>query len=232
MSAFENKVFNTINKPNIYWSYADYILLLINSTDEINTIQETFQNNSVLNFTQEINMNNKIPFLSVLIDTSDIDRFITSTYKMPTNINPCTLNFQSECPFHYKRTSIKSLISRAKLLSSFWTIFLNKLENIKQTIINNGFPNYIVYSEIKQFINKPEKYNIDNIINHKQSINLDYKNQFHSNYKIDDNILKKPYPKKKSPNCVVLLYADSYTYIHIYAGYILTQWITDERRLL
>ena len=35
----------------------------MNFTDEINTIQESFQNNSVLNFTQEININNKISFL-------------------------------------------------------------------------------------------------------------------------------------------------------------------------
>ena len=136
MSALENKVFNTINKPNIYLRYADNILLLTNSTDEINTIQEIFQNNSVLNFTQEININNKIPFLVVLIDTSNIDWFITSTYKKSTNINPWTLNFQSECPFHYKRTIIKALISRAKLLSSFRTIFLNELKNMKQTLIN------------------------------------------------------------------------------------------------
>ena len=50
MSALENKAFNTINKPNIYLRYVDDILLLTNSTDEINSIQETFQNNSVLNF--------------------------------------------------------------------------------------------------------------------------------------------------------------------------------------
>ena len=60
--------------------------------------------------TQEININNKIPFLGVLIDTNDIDWFITSTYKKTTNINPCTLNFQSKCSFRYKRTSIKTLI--------------------------------------------------------------------------------------------------------------------------
>ena len=99
MSALENKFFNTINKPDIYLRYADNILLLTNSTDEISTIQEIFQNNSVLNFTQEISINNKIPFLGVLIDTSNIDRFITSTYKKPTNINPCTFNFliQKKC---------------------------------------------------------------------------------------------------------------------------------------
>ena len=53
--------------------YYQVILLLTNSTYEINTIQETFPNNSVLNFTQEININNKIPFLGVLIDTNNID---------------------------------------------------------------------------------------------------------------------------------------------------------------
>ena len=37
ISALENKVFNTINNPNIYLRYADDILLLTNSTDEINT---------------------------------------------------------------------------------------------------------------------------------------------------------------------------------------------------
>ena len=189
MSALENKVFNIINKPNIYLSYADDILLLTNSTYEINTTQETFQKNSFLNFTQEININNKIPFLGVLIDTNNNDRFITSTYKKPTDINPSTLNFQSECPFHYKRTIIK-LISRAKLLSSSQTIFLKELKNIKQTLMNNGFPNYIVDTEMKQFINKPKQPDIDNNLNHKQSINLYYKKQFHGNYKIDEHILK------------------------------------------
>ena len=120
MSVLENKVFNTIDKSNIYWRYSDDILLLINSTDEINTIQETFQNNSVLNFTQEININNKFPFLGVLIDTSNTDWFITSAYKKPTNINPCPFNFQSECLIGYKRKIIKTLISRANLLNMSW----------------------------------------------------------------------------------------------------------------
>ena len=106
-------------------------------------------------------------YLYFIIDTSNIDRFITSTYKKPTYINPCTLNFKSEYPIRYKRTNIKSLISWAKLLFSSQTIFLNELKNIKQTLINNGFPDYIVDIEIKHFINKTE-HNKDNILNHKK----------------------------------------------------------------
>ena len=49
VSAFENKIFNIINKPNTYLRYIDNILN--NSTNESKTIQETFQNNPVLNFT-------------------------------------------------------------------------------------------------------------------------------------------------------------------------------------
>ena len=79
-----------------------------------------------------------------------------------------------------KRTTIKTLIFWVKLLSPSRTIFLNELKNIKQTLINNGFSNYIVDTEIKHFINKIEQYNINNTLNHKQSINLYYKNQFHN----------------------------------------------------
>ena len=100
----------------------------------------------------------------------------------------------------YKRIIIKKkLISRTKQLWSSQTIFLNELMNIKQTLVNNGFPNYVVDTEIKHFINKTEQPNIDNKLNHKQSINLCYKTQFHSNYKIDEHILKNLIQKNVLP---------------------------------
>ena len=63
----------------MYLSYADNILLT-NNPNEINTIQKTFQNNSLLNFRQEININNKIIFLSVLIDTYPYLFFFPSSH--------------------------------------------------------------------------------------------------------------------------------------------------------
>ena len=136
--------------------------------------------------------------------------------KNPININPWTVNFQSECLFHYKRTIIQTIISRANLLSSSRTIFLNELRNIKQTLINNRFPNYIVDTKIKQFINKPEQPNIDNSLNHKQSINLYYKNQFHSNYKIDEQIFKNLIHKNVPPTHATKKVRLIYIYIYIY----------------
>ena len=83
----------------------------------------------------------------------------------------------------------KTPISRDKLriLSSSQTVFLNELKNIKQAHINNGFPNYIVDTALKYFINKTEQHNINNTLNHKQSIYLYYEKQFHSTSNIDEH---------------------------------------------
>ena len=62
MSDRENKIFNSIKKPPLYLRYVDDILILANNIKEINILQDTFQKYSVLNFTRELNKNNKIPF--------------------------------------------------------------------------------------------------------------------------------------------------------------------------
>ena len=90
--------------------------------------------------------------------------------KPPSNNNSSALNFKSECPFRYKKAIIKNLISHAKLISTTKTIFCKKIKNIKQTLINNGFPNYIVDKRIERIIF--------------------YRNQMHYNYKLDENISK------------------------------------------
>ena len=66
-----------LKKSSIYLRYVD-ILILANGTNEIN-IQDTFQNNSVLNFTHELNKNNKISFLDVL-DTNNNNNNFTACY--------------------------------------------------------------------------------------------------------------------------------------------------------
>ena len=72
--------------PSINLIFIYNILLLTNNTDEINIIHETFQNNSVLNFTQKINISNKIPFLCVLKDTNMTDLPPLHIKNLPTLI--------------------------------------------------------------------------------------------------------------------------------------------------
>ena len=113
--------------------------------------------------------------------------------KKPSNNNSCTLNFKSEWPFRYKKKAIiNNLISRAKLISSSKTIFYKEVENIKQALINNGFPNYIVDEQIKRMIknvNQQNKY-CTTPPSQQRYIQLFYRNQMRYNYKLDEKILK------------------------------------------
>ena len=157
--------------------------------------------NSVFNFTHELNKNNKISFLDVLIDTNQNNNFTTSTYKKPSSNNSCTLNFKSECPFRYKKAIINNLIFRAKLISSSKTIFYKEVENIKQALINNGFPNYFVDEQIKCMIKNVNQQNKHCTTPPSQQtyIKLFYRNQMHYNYKSDEKILKYWFIETYSP---------------------------------
>ena len=68
MSDLENRIFNSIKKPPIYLRYVDDIFFLGNNINAINILQDPFPKNSVLNFTHELNKNNKMSFSDVLID--------------------------------------------------------------------------------------------------------------------------------------------------------------------
>ena len=103
-----------------------------------------------------------------------------------------SINSVSECSFRYKNAIINNLISHAKLISSSKTIFYKEIENIKQALINNGFPNYIVDEQIKRIIKNVNQQNIHCTTPPSQQtyIKLFYCNQMLYNYKSDEKILK------------------------------------------
>ena len=148
-------------------------------------------------FTQESNTNNKISFLDALIDRMLTDLPLPHIKNLLIVPLAPSVSIVSTRPIKREKI-IKILISRTKLLSSSRTIVLNELNNIKHTFINNGFPDYIVDTEIKHFINKTEQHIIDNTLNHKQLITLFYKKNY-SNYKIDEHIRKNLIQKKVFP---------------------------------
>ena len=61
--------------------------------------------------------------------------------KNPLVITPVPSTLKVNAPSDIKK---KSNYSLSKLISSSKTIFYKEVENIKQALINNGFPNYIV----------------------------------------------------------------------------------------
>ena len=84
-------------------------------------------------------------------------------------------------------------IPRAKLISSSKTIFYKEIKKtLKKTLINNGFPNYIVDEQIKRMIKNVSQQNKHCTTPPSQQafIKLFYRNQMHYNYELDENILK------------------------------------------
>ena len=188
MGDLEERTFNgSFQKPVVYARYIDDIFCLINSPQEIIDLQNTFQNNSVLQFTYELNIANKLPFLDVLIDNTT-GSFKTTVYRKPTDEGHC-LNANSECVKRYKDSVIFSYINRAYKITQSWQDFHIELDRIKQLLINNNYSNRDVDVHIHKFLDKKMQPEVEQ--NKLKPINVYYENQMHNNYKIEERTIKK-----------------------------------------
>ena len=188
MAHLENTILNNLeNKPYIYARYVDDIFLKVKSEQEILKLKQLFEESSVLKFTHEMNIRNKLPFLDVLVNNSN-NTFETSVYHKATDKGQC-LNANSECCAKYKRSVITSYLNRAYKVTSNWQHFHQEINHIKQVLINNNYTNREVDNHIRIYLDKKFNNNVNNNDN-KNNINIFYKNQWHENYKIEERIIK------------------------------------------
>ena len=183
MCHVENQVLEDKSvKPKLYARYVDDIFIM-SSPAGMERLKAAFESHSILKFTHELNVNNKLPFLDVLIDCSN-DNIKTSVYHKTTDAGIC-LNANSECPDRYKISVIKSFLKRAYDVSSDWDLFNVEVSRIKQVLVNNGYTNSFVDHHIKLFVSQLEskvpQNSVDNVVFKK----LYYCNQFHNNYEKD-----------------------------------------------
>ena len=147
---------------------------MTNNEKSIDQIKSNFEKESILKFTIEGAKNNEISFLDVNIKLSkDKKSYETSVHIKSTN-DGSYINFKSNCLYRYKIGVIKTLLHRAYLISSNWDIFDSELTRIKQMLVNNSFPLFIIDKTINNFIStklKTEKKE------DKENINLFYCNQ-------------------------------------------------------
>ena len=101
-----------------------------------------------------------------------------SLYKTLTNDNSTLLNNQK-----YKMAIKKNLIHRAFYMSSSQAISYKELTNLKQTLVNNNFPNKLVDQQLKQYRHNIHKNNYTTNDDNTNRINLHCRNQMHYNYK-------------------------------------------------
>ena len=153
MSNLENNILNnnpTI-KPKTYCRYVA-IFVITKDTESLLILKPEFERNSVLKFTHEPNVNNKINFLDVHVDATN-HHILCSTFTKPTN-SGVLLNNQGECPQRYKDATIRSLIHRTYKISSNWQVFRQQINKLKQTFINNSYPNYLFDNILLHYLSK------------------------------------------------------------------------------
>ena len=184
MAEVENQALNNLeNKPAMYVRYIDDIFV---SCDEnvLELLKKELELISGLHFTVENSIDRKIPFLNVLVENT-AERFKTTVYRKPTDIGAC-MNASGDVPDQYKASVIKGFLHRARTLSTDKTDMLIEIKRAKQILVNNGYSNNEVDTEVKRFLQNNTKTDSSSKVTHK----IFYRNFMNSNYKKDEKALR------------------------------------------
>ena len=158
----------------------------IKDEEHLKALIDRLQANSVLKFTYELNIRNKLPFLDVLV-TSKHRKFETTVYRKATDIGKC-LNVKSECPSRYITNVIRAFIRRAIRNFSSWELPHVEFCRIKQ-VVNNGYSNAEIDTEIKQHVER-EATSSTQTSRPSHLIHLYCKHHMSSAYKTDERAIR------------------------------------------
>lgn len=189
MGTLEEEIFSQHPelKPPIYARYIDDVFINTSNEEEVLKLLQAFKSNSLLNFTHEMEENQKLPFLDVLVHRNSTS-FATEVFVKSTNLGFC-LNAASECPEKYRRSVINSFVKRAFTHCSTWITVNKELQRISQVLTNNGYSKEEVDEVTRRYMNSyfQEKEKQDP----RQEIRLYYKNYMTSAYSSEEKALKK-----------------------------------------
>ena len=187
MGELEKRILKDKNiAPHIYCRYVDDIFVDVDDVDHLKIIQK-FESNSVLKFTFELSVKNKLPFLDVMV-AADGNNFATSIYRKPTDAGRC-LNGRSECPSRYKASVVKAFVRRAVKGCSSWDTLHTEFQRIKQLLVNNGYTNTEIDEQIKSHVERAAEQNTGTSADSSRAVNLFYRNHMSSAYKVDERII-------------------------------------------
>ena len=130
----------------------DDIFVLVRDHGHLENLKQKLIDNSKLNFTEEVSINNKIPFLDVQLEVKNA-QFVRSVFTKPTKAEEC-LNFESEAPMKYKTGVLHTLLSRARKICNNVEAKNEEYSRIKTLLVNNNYPNHLCDKIIKRYKEK------------------------------------------------------------------------------
>ena len=187
MCSLENSVLSDATiAPNIYCRYVDDIFVDVQDQNHLDRLISRLEAQSVLRFTSEVSLEQKIPFLDVFIDAST-GNFSTSVYRKPSDSGH-VMNARSECPDKYKDAVLQAFIKRALRACSTYVTLHAELLRAKQILINNGYSNSDVDKAIKEHLNKDVSQ--ADTKDRASTIRLYYRGYMNTAYKDDERALR------------------------------------------
>ena len=144
----------TSSSITFYKRYVDDIFCLDESKIEAKMfLQYLNEKHPSIKFTMETEVNKTIPFLDVLIRSSNDGTFHTSVYRKSTFLG-LFLNFISFTPMCYKLGLVKTLIDRVYKICYDRLTFNFEVKKVKEYLCKNAYPHRLVDKVIKSFLNK------------------------------------------------------------------------------
>ena len=153
MCMLEEKLVDYGAMPLYYRRYVDDTIATFSSLEEheifftqLNALHSSIQ------FTAELSSNNVLPFIGVNCHKvgSSIE---TSVYHKPTD-NGLLLHYHSHTDQRYKRSLLRTMITRAYRISSSWHHLHSECEKIRDVFCRLSYPTSLVDRTIKDVIAK------------------------------------------------------------------------------
>ena len=197
MAHVEKEIFSGFATPHIYCRYIDDVFVDIEDLAQLEILKSRLEAKSVLKFTIDTSVNDRLPFLDVDVDASS-GKFTTRVYRKPTNAGQC-LSGKSECPDRYKKSVISAYVRRALKTCSSWELIHQELERIKQLFADNHYSAADVDSEIRRLIDaklKKDEQSAEADVeaegggSYRKTHTLWYQSQMSTAYKKEEKILK------------------------------------------
>jgi hypothetical protein len=104
-----------------------------------------------IKFTVEYEIDGKIPFLDVLVNKTEGEKFSTSIFRKNT-FTGLLMNFTSFCTISYKRGLVRTLVDRAFKINSSWPGFHCDLTKLTAILKRNQFPDHLLSNSIKTYL--------------------------------------------------------------------------------
>ena len=140
-------------KPKFYRRYVDDIFVLVEKIEHIDMFKEYLNSKHLnINFTSEIEIEGKLPFLDILIDRTT-RKIITSVYRKPTFTGVYT-HYDSFLPSVYKFGLLSTLLYRYFSICSSYVLFHLEVIEFKKIFLRNGYPSNLINTCIKTFLDK------------------------------------------------------------------------------